>query len=233
MKRVFIACVAFATSLTISAQETMGENEYKFNSGDSNLEVLVAPLGGSPVFLSGIKFRHFNSSTSALRGAVFIGYNSDTEIIQQSMDMPEQEELRLINTEFSINIQPGMEWHMAGTERLSPYYGVVLNLGYTRMAEIEEYEFMDPSSGETSVEDVTSSSAELNLGLNGVAGVDYYFAKNFYFGAEIGFGVNYTSLLPEKTEDSAPDTEDSEIDRGGSIGIGPNFVTRFRLGWLF
>ena len=73
-----------------------------------------------------------------------------------------------VTTKNSImNLGLAAEYHLAGTDRMSPYFTAGFNVGNDTRTEI--------------------SSFGLNLG----AGIDYYVAENIYLGLELGF--NYTS----------------------------------------
>ena len=71
------------------------------------------------------------------------------------------------------NLSLGAEYHLSGTDRMSPYFTAGFNVGNDTRTEI--------------------SSFGLNLG----AGIDYYVAENIYVGLELGF--NYNSADGTKT----------------------------------
>lgn len=210
--------------------------QFKPEGGEKNLEVNFSPLGGSNISIpgAGIKFRSFNSSTSALRLGVFLGLESSSEITQDEDSDTDAAELTDNSSSFSINIQPGIEKHMAGTDRLSPYMGAYVNIGYTSTTEKMETQW-GPETSDVGTQ--TDKSGSLNLGLNAVAGFDWYFTNDVYLGTEFGFGVAYSSDLTNKTEfegfDPNPDAGESNVGNGSSLQLGPNVVGQLRLGWLF
>ena len=93
----------------------------------------------------------------------------------------------------------------------------------------------DPMEGDfTSVK--TSSQGSLTLGVNGIAGVDFYFADNIYLGAELGFGIAYTMEMKETQEfltGDGDEVDSVEVPGGSSFNVGPNVVGAIRLGFLF
>src|SRR5690606_8222480 len=116
MKKVLIiAAAALFIGTTANAQEVM-----KQTGGEQNLEVLFAPLGGSPIGINGIKYRKFTDATTAYRATVFLGFGSSTtKTLGGGSDG--KGELKTTNSNFNISIQPGIEKHFVGTDRLSPY----------------------------------------------------------------------------------------------------------------
>jgi len=185
-------------------------------------EVNFAPLGGNPISINGIKIRKFTSDYSALRLEVFIGSNSEKDVSMQegAMLVPvpgtEGEVANPLtysrSSGFDLSIRPGIEKHFDGTNRLSPYVGGALNIGFSSSSETEEYwganDFTDTAQNPNNfVEwEQKTKDGSLSFGLNALAGMDFYFADNIYLGAEFGFGFNFTSMSPTKyssTDDNA------------------------------
>lgn len=225
---------------------------YRPDAGDGNFEVNFAPLGGTPVTMPGFKYRHFFSQRSAFRLGLFVGYQNENTVTQEenTNDDGEVTALELFDrmNMFTVNLQPGYEKHMEGTDRLSPYVGAFANIGYTSETMIEEMEFPIGASDDPDLfagEDKTTTST-LNLGLNLVAGADYYFAKKAYLGVEIGFGFAMNMDLQSKSEMTSTELNDGgdtfievtdetegNLNNTNTTQIGPNVVGQIRLGWLF
>lgn len=233
MKRHVLA----VTALLAGIASTQAQEQYRPVGGEKNLELMVAPLGGSPVTMAGIKYRHFGSATSAMRLGVFLGYQNKTTILQDEDSKTNKLELKKKESSITVAIQPGLEKHMTGTDRLSPYIGGYLDLNFTTKNTKEETQLTDTKMGYDQ-----TKKASLGFGLNAVAGFDYYLAKSLYFGTELGFGVVATMPMKNKTEtvtlDATSGNEvttsgDSKKDNVSSIQVGPNVVGQLRLGWLF
>ncbi len=233
MKRVVLVAAIAALSIgTTSAQ-------YKPAAGERTLEVNFAPLGGSPVSIAGIKYRSFGTETSAFRLGVFLGFSNTTTITQDENNQNGATDKELKDTEgsFSINLQPGIEKHFAGTERLSPYIGGVLNIGYMATTSKSETQYTESLVGED-----VEKGGTLNLGLNAVAGVDYYIAQHLYMGTEVGFGVAMNKDLTKKVTSQTLNQDgnglvstdtDSKAGTESSLQVGPNVIGQIRLGWVF
>lgn len=232
----------------------ISQAQYKPEAGDKNLEINFAPLGGTPVSIPGIKFRSFMSATSAFRLGVFVGYNNTTTITQEEdfdVDNNNEQlalELRDKMSTFSIAIQPGIEKHFAGTERLSPYIGGFVNLGYTSKTDYTESETVTGPVADTELflADMTTKTGQLNLGLNAVAGFDYYFAAKLYIGAEVGFGFAMNNDFKSKVTENTTELNDANdafvnvtnetesiLNKKSNFQVGPNVVGQIRVGWLF
>lgn len=227
MKKVFLSIIAGATLLGTSVAQ-----DFKPAGGEKNIEVQLAPLGGSPVSIGGIRVRMFQTATSALRGTVFLGYTSNSTITQQANSSANLEELKTTNSSITVNIRPGIESHFEGTDRLSPYIGGELDFAIKTSSNKVQTQ---AGAGAPVVETTTTGTdGYLRIGLNGVAGMDYYFAKNVYLGTELGFGFSLTSLSQIKVDsDAAGFTAPDPQKQGSSISIGPNVLGQLRLGYLF
>lgn len=178
-------------------------------------EVNFTPLGGSPISINGIKFRKFKDDYNALRLEVFLGMNSSKSVsMQEGVNGDEDNPNPLTYSKssgFDFSVRPGIEKHFDGTNRLSPYVGGAVNLGFSSSSSTEEYW----SANETNPDEAFDSHVEweqktkdgsLSLGLSALAGMDFYFADNIYLGAEFGFGLGFTSMSPTKyssTDDNA------------------------------
>ncbi|MCE9539613.1 MAG: hypothetical protein K8R85_10385, partial [Bacteroidetes bacterium] len=128
MKKTFLSLVVMASATIASAQET--SSAYKPVAGNKTIEFGFTPLGGSPLSISGFQVRSFTSDKMAYRANIFLALNNKGEITQDAavaagVPIPE---LKTKTSSFEIGLAPGVEKHFEGTERLSPYMGLVLDL---------------------------------------------------------------------------------------------------------
>lgn len=231
MKKVLlIAAAALFIGSTASAQDG---DVYKQTGGEKNFEVLFAPLGGSPIGLDGIKYRNFTSTNTAFRVAVFVGFNTNTDVSigfgGGNGEGGSEKELKTITSDFDISIRPGLEYHLNGTDRISPYYGFegVISFGTSSKKEDQVIE-----------NDIkrlkTNSEGAFGVGANAFAGVDFYIANNLYIGAEFGLGIFFESDMKSKSEYwNGSKIDVAEAPGGSSLSFGPNVVSALRLGLLF
>ncbi|MCC9166426.1 hypothetical protein [Pontibacter harenae] len=182
---LIVLAVLLVSALTVQAQN--GSTTYKPTAGNITTEVLFNYLGNISLNDGFIRGRYFTSDATALRLSVGIHYNHD----------------KLDDDAFSrtagISLAPGIEKHFAGTERLSPYIGAELPISL-RGARYEN----DGTEVKGAITPNGLSRGSLSVGLNAVAGTDFYFARNFYVGVEAGVGIRYR--------------KDADIEiRGGNI----------------
>ena len=242
MKKValFFAFAVACVSGTFAQKQTGGEK---------NFEVQFAPLGGNPVSISGIRFRMFNTESSAFRIGLFVGGTKDVTVNTQPGQV-EQDQPELLTTDrsFNFSIRPGYEKHFAGTDRLSPYIGGELLIGLGRTStETEKYGDASFDNGaQYSVWTTTEKNGTFDLGVNILFGTDFYFADNIYLGAEFGFGLlsskendgefEVSDTDAYKIENGIPDATEVKFDptiNGRNSSWGPNYQGTIRLGWLF
>jgi outer membrane protein W len=131
-----------------------------------------------------------------------------------------------------MNIGIGGEYHFSGTDKLSPYAGLDILIGsgsYTESGEAATDGAWIANDYKYSYEGKMSG-----FGVNLVAGADYYFAENFYFGMELGLGFMSTTVRGYEESETLGNVTVS--DKGNDMkmsGFGNNFVGNFRLGWRF
>ena len=238
MKKNLLAVAAVIAGLSATTQS---HAQFRPVGGEKNLELMIAPLGGSPVTMAGIKYRSFSSATSAMRFGVFVGFDNKTTILQDADSQTKALELKKKESSITIGLQPGIEKHMTGTERLSPYFGGYLDLNYTTKNKKEDTQLTLANGNYEAGYDQTKGGS-LGVGLNAVAGFDYYLAKSIYVGTELGFGLSTTMPMKNKTEnvvlnDDLTGTKtlsgDGKKDNVSKFQVGPNVVGQIRLGWLF
>lgn len=235
MKKIWIlALTALAVSYT-NAQEVVTTDDdevivtnegFKPIAGEKTLEVQFAPLGGTPISISGIRGRYFTTATSAYRLNAFLGYTTSSDITQQEDADLDEKELKTTSSNFRIALAPGIEKHFAGTNRLSPYIGAELPLAWSTTAQKEEFQVAD------NVEWGKTKNGSFSIGLNALAGVDFYFTKKMYLGTELGFGFNYRKNANTSYSVSTGDADPSEAN-GSSFNLSPYALGQIRLGFVF
>ncbi len=225
MKKVIFSLAILVASTTVNAQD------FKQSAGMKNLELQFTPLGGSPLGISGLRYRQFISNTMAVRANVFLGYMSKSTITQDAntADGANDKELKDSESSFEFNLRPGFESHFEGTDRLSPYVGAELDLNFKRTSEVLQAQNEDDDIVETTN---TNKDGSFRFGLNALAGFDYYFAKHLYFGAELGLGLSYTSPFTTVSKSGSVSVESNE-NKDAIFNFGPNVNSAIRIGFLF
>ncbi|TXH29817.1 MAG: hypothetical protein E6Q96_02915 [Cyclobacteriaceae bacterium] len=207
--------------LTIISVQVLGQDDRKKPEAKSfTAEVNLNPFSSSPININYLRFRYFTSETSAVR----IGFS-----VSAQKQTPEEDVTRKT---FEFNIRPGYEWHLAGTERLSPYFGVEADFAI----KTSSFEDQDVDADTKKISGAwTTSGVErgfTRIGLNALIGADFYVTKRVYVGTEFGFGFQRTGFSDIEITDDYPFTED-KIKGGNDFELGPNFNSSIRLGFVF
>lgn len=223
MKKLMLIAVFAGVATIASAQ-------FKPKGGEKTLEVNFAPLGGSPVSINGIKVRSFVDETTAYRLGLNINYASTKTRSGTTADG--STEMYDKSSILGITLQPGIEKHMSGTNRLSPYMGAILDIGFQSSSDVNEYE----GATANAIETVTTKGTNgfFRIGANAVAGADYYISNKVYMGVELGYGlqlVNNATITTENSAAGSPKVDD--VKPGSSFNFGPNISGLFRLGYAF
>ncbi len=229
-KRVLIiAAIAAAvfTSNEVNAQD------FKPAGGEKNIEVNFKPLGASPISINTLRFRYFTAADMAIRVGISVTSSNETET-KLGGNADGKGELEDVDKSFGFAINPGVEMHFEGTDRLSPYWGAELQ--FSTLSRTQTGQAYDAALAKT-VEGETTTG-ETTFGLNLLIGADWYFTKSMYMGTEVGFGFASTSEADTETTKgghTAPaDAALSTTDPGdSSFKLGPNFNSSIRLGFLF
>nr|WP_257791743.1 OmpA family protein [Pontibacter actiniarum] len=168
--------IALATLMVfaITAQAQNGGGTYKPTAGNITTEVLFNDFGDISLNNGLLRGRYFMSDATALRLSVGINY-----------DYRKLDDDAHYRTS-GIALAPGIEKHFAGTDRLSPYIGAELPIRFTGARYENENVEVKGATGTNG-----SDRAYFSVGLNAVAGTDFYFARNFYAGVEVGVGLRY------------------------------------------
>jgi len=158
------------------------------------------------------------------RNAVRLGFSLGLE-----NDKPDEDIKR--NT-FEINLRPGYEWHFAGTERLSPFFGVEADIAIKTSKFTDDNDAAYITEIKGAWDDFGTERGFTRFGANFIIGADFYIAKRLYLGTEFGYGFEVVNS--SDIEYTAEDGSDIDPDKGGSsFQIGPNFNSSLRLGFVF
>ncbi|TRX58214.1 hypothetical protein FNH22_14215 [Fulvivirga sp. M361] len=240
MTKLFSTLVMLTLSLATLAQQTDenttiaptqdATNSYKPEARETSLEVQFEPFGDNPVSINGIRARFFKSPNKAVRLNVFLGYDVDSDITQQAVSNTNLRELKDRTAIFSLNIRPGYEWHLKGTKKLSPYFGMEMDLGY----QISRFKSEVQNGDDVNYTLRKNDNGFFRIGANAIAGLDFYVAKKLYLGTEMGFGASVTRLLDVEVESDVTGFQEPDpLKRGSAFDIGPNVNVDIRLGYVF
>ena len=164
MKKLLILVSAVALSGTMFAQKAGSDNPFSLE-GAMNVS-----KEGVSWAAPNLRMRYFIQDNLALRltlGRDAVSSTStETSTVYDSTGNATTTTSEVTTKNSIMNLGLAAEYHLAGTDRMSPYFTAGFNVGNDTRTEI--------------------SSFGLNLG----AGIDYYVAENIYLGLELGFNDN-------------------------------------------
>jgi opacity protein-like surface antigen len=224
MKKIMIFVGALTLSGTMFAQKATKENPFSLEG-----QLSINSTSGS-FNAPSLRMRYFFADDLAARVSLSLNNSSSTDY-HYEFDNNKGGEGIEINKKSNFEISLGAEKHFKGTDKLSPYVGAdfVYGMG-NKSAKWDKFE----EDGYNADFTATSKAPISKLGLNVVAGTDYYFAQNFYVGLELGIGFQSTSeKVGEFTYTTDGKTTTNLSEPAKSSSFGNNFIGNARLGWRF
>jgi opacity protein-like surface antigen len=182
MKKLMILVSAVALSGTMFAQKGTTDNPWTLE-GSIDYKSSTGFDWDAP----SVRARYFFKDNMA--GRLNLGYSSTSFDDSNSVS--------------GNSIGLGFEYHLAGNDKMSPYFSAGLNFG----------------GSNTTINNVEAKTSSLGLGIG--AGLDYYVAENIYLGLEIGL-LNYGSATSGEGDN---EVTTSGMNLGGGSSI--------RMGWRF
>ena len=164
MKKLMILVSAVALSGTMFAQKAGSDNPYSLE-GAMNVS-----KEGVSWAAPNLRMRYFIKDNLALR--LTLGRDAVSETSTETNTTYDSTGTATVTTSevttknSIMNFGLAAEYHLAGTDRMSPYFTAGFNVGNNTNTDV--------------------STFGLNLG----AGIDYYVAENIYVGLELGFNYN-------------------------------------------
>ena len=162
MKKLTLLLAAIGMSTMLMAQKPSTETSNFSIEGNINLDATNGISWTAPQ----IRMRYFMNDTWAVRGQLQIATTSDNDGADKT-------------TTFGIGV--GTEYHLSGTDRMSPYFGAGIGYGISKI--------------ETGGVELDGNQFGFLLG----AGMDYYVYENIYLGLELGLGYSLTTVADVKS----------------------------------
>ncbi len=226
-----IALAAFTTSF---AQDT----DLKPEKGANNLELNFVPLNGKPIQLTYLRYRKFLSPTTAFRLGIGLSFSSNKadSVFASGLSANTNINGTYKKTQMGWNIKPGFEHHYAGTNRLSPYSGLELDIAGASTKEQTPLGLDATDAVIIRTDKNQNKGGFFRIGVNLLAGFDCYVTKHLYLGTELGFGfqmVKYSDFKSTTNILATGATDPDAVKQGSEMNIGPNFNSSIRLGYIF
>ncbi len=180
MKKLMILVSAVALSTTMFAQKAGSDNPYSLE-GNVNFS-----KDGMAWNSPDLRLRYFFKDNMAAR--ITLGRSTGSTKFTEDVSTTVYDSLgnatvttSTVDRETSsssTNVNLGIEYHLPGTDRMSPYFSGQIGFG---------------RGSNTDANDNETSSNSMGFGIG--AGLDYYLVENLYVGVE--FGLNYNSSTDE------------------------------------
>lgn len=220
-----------ATGFAAYAQKPGAGNITTEMGLSSVLGTPVAPATiNTPGALGMLRGRYFLSSDMAVRGSIGFGMGSVKSVVDDDGGAPvvDKSEKTVSSTTFGLAV--GIEKHLPGTAKLSPYLGGEFALG----VQSAKTEVTNSSNGSTFTKSdafSTSGGGTTTIALNAMVGADYYITEKVYIGAELGVGLFQMSSTSEtKAKNNGGENVVSQASSATNFGIQTNALGLVRLG---
>jgi|694.fasta_scaffold03687_7 hypothetical protein len=207
----------------------------KPSSGSITTEIGLTSVIGTPSNTANpaglaqgvLRGRYFMSEKMAVRASFGVGMGSTTTILTGGAA---DQETVVKTSGFALGL--GLEKHLAGTTKLSPYVGAEFGFGIAGgSTEVTNL------GGVNTDKSTTTGGGTTNLRLNALIGADYYIVEGVYIGAELGIGLFGSSTTADTETETVIGGATVKVTAPGStgsnFGINPNALGLVRIGLLF
>ena len=244
MKKIVLTAAVFALTLSTAFSQDFKPKEKEIAVGIA----FDSPFSSGKPFslINGLSGRYFYKSDLAFRGGLNIASNSSSK--SEYANIPDKTTKEPVytkmqtkdNSNLNLDLFLGAEKHFSGTDRLDPYAGADLLIGFENSSS-EITRAYEPDKSE--VKELSVKQNNTSFGLRLVVGADYYVLPKIYIGTEFGLTYRYTSNGDQSTVDKIFDKDDKLIEKttvkpGDEFGSASSILTdmttaSFRLGFRF
>ena len=230
MKKLFLMVGAVCISSTLMAQKPSSDVKYSLE-GTVNYDANNGMRWNAP----NLRMRYFVNDNIAARVQIGLGDgmtpSSEKYTFTENADGSGATGTQSI-ARSAMNIGLGAEYHIAGTDKMSPYFFGGISFGSGSYKET-----WDNSDGTDYVNGLTGEikAGVSTFGVGLGAGFDYYVAENIYMGLEMG--LNWGSYSEKDTEVST--TFGGVTNTSSAPGASSTMTTlgagnaAIRVGWRF
>jgi len=188
MKKIVLTAAVFALTVSSAFSQNFKPKEKEIAVGIA----FDSPFSSGKPFslVNGVSGRYFYKSDLAFRGTINLGSASSSKTEYYLPAGKEDKEVDYVSksSNFDLKMFLGAEKHFLGTDRLDPYAGadLIVGFGSESTKNTPERDLID-----TKIPDGLLSSKQGNstFGLRAVLGADYYVLPKMYIGTE--FGITY------------------------------------------
>ncbi len=214
MKKIIIAAIAVLGFTTANAQYTAEKGDFQtsidFRPFKSSGDMFSNEVGNTV----GVNFSYFLADKHALR----LGLGFDTNSTKDASS----------DGKFGVNL--GYEYHFKSYERVDLFAGAQVGFA-TAWGKTKQQTYNNAGEPNGTV-DVKAAGLPREFSVGVFTGVNYYFYKKLYVGAEVQLGYAHTSYSKGQSYDGEKVIDNKEAAPGKNK-IGFNVLPAFRLGWTF
>ncbi|MBM3912411.1 MAG: hypothetical protein FJ350_05315 [Sphingomonadales bacterium] len=235
----FVFIISLFPLLSFAQKPVTGRTTLSLKSvGDfkSSLEAGLN-LDGPTISIPSIRYRYFLSNDFALRSLINVSGNKTKLVFYENPNFSGMEGTNDSSNVF-WNVQLGLEYHLPGTSKLSPYFGLFFHYGQGRTSEKWTNFNGLLNGGQGDFERSFTGSVEMpetTIGIGSVAGLDFYFVDRVYAGLELYWLYKSTMLGSGKVEYQSNSSSNSEFARPERTFSSSTFssIPSIRVGWRF
>lgn len=227
MKKLFLLsalCFAavFAHAQKPSKNSVTAEVQLNFQTGAAAVSVVSPNLKG----------RYFFKDQTALRGLIGISSLTADTTFYENPDGTGGKGTQEVSG-FQTRIAAGIERHVKGSSRLSPYFGAEIYYSWGVLGEVKS----NSTDGLTYVQDLIWSvvpGTTTQLAVVGLLGADYYFVDKVYLGVEVSWGYYSSSTgQGEEKVTTLGGTAKAVVPESSWHGFQSGANSGLRLGFVF
>lgn len=178
----------------------------------------------------GVRGRYFVTENLGVRGTFAFSNKSTTNNFFSDETGNLGTKGSYLDKQSAWNLALGAEYHVEGTEKMSPY--IAFDVTYGSLVRIIDAENATVDGFKADYSRKTEVPVK-RLGAALVGGADYNFSSKFYLGGEIGIQVSNTTVNEGKTTIVSGTTTKDIISNETKIGSSSDLIATVRLGFRF
>ncbi len=223
--------IAFLLSIVaLLCSNVSNGQDFKPVANDFDVELMFVPFSNNPVQLDNFRGRYFFADDLALRIGVNVAVHAEKSEPVNETNSNVTDEEKMSSTQ--LGFLPGIEIHLGDFQRVSPYIGAEVGI----VTKSARYEYTDNATSTTmeikgAWSDNGSNRGFTSFRINAVTGVDYYFVRRMYLGAELGYGFSSTAW--KKIEATSGSNTITIENKSTSTDVGFGVISAIRLGYSF
>lgn len=261
MKKIAFLTLVFCTSLSFAQTETSSSDVLVNKKGvailpvkgDCAIGISASPFleytgnlftdayNPAPVFSSArpgyIYGKHYLSDNTALRAGLRIGMTSTTNKVENAINPEESDKFK--SSSLNLGLSVGIEKYKTFKSRLRGYYGADVLITKTPYMGNDYFNnYVEGKNSYNNAEDKTLDYVDKGgntfmIGVQGVVGIEYFFAPKISVSSEFGLGL-YGSKTGNRTYiPENGDPEDIYNLGGSSFGFATNTTSLINLFFYF